>query len=92
MGFRMGKKIKESSTTAGVIAPVAQSMHTDKRSVVGQGIYGKTKGGNLLTGKKITVFVDIAVRRRSPKRLNLQWIAPPVACRYTQEFHLQSWC
>jgi GNAT superfamily N-acetyltransferase len=27
-------------------------MHTDKRSVVGQGIYGKTKGGNLLTGKK----------------------------------------
>jgi hypothetical protein len=52
MGFRMGKKIKESSTTAGGVAPVAQSMHTDKRSVVGQGIYGKTKGGNLLTGKK----------------------------------------
>ena len=52
MGFRMGKKIKESSTTAGGVAPVAQSMHTDKRSVVGQGIYGKTKGGNLFTGKK----------------------------------------
>ena len=52
MGFRMGKKIKESSTVAGSVAPVAQSMHTDKRSVVGQGIYGKTKGGNLLTGKK----------------------------------------
>ena len=52
MGFRMGKKIKESSTTAGGVAPVAQSMHTDRRSVVGQGIYGKTKGGSMFTGKK----------------------------------------
>lgn len=52
MGFRMGKKIKESSTTAGSVAPVAQSMHTDKRSVVGQGIYGNKKGGSMFTGKK----------------------------------------
>ena len=40
------------STTSGSVATVAQPMTGGALSRVGQGVYGKQKGGNLLTGKK----------------------------------------
>lgn len=40
------------STTSGSVATVAQPMTGGALKRVGQGVYGKEKGGNLLTGKK----------------------------------------
>lgn len=40
------------STTAGSVATVAAPMNGRSLKRVGQGVYGKEKGGNLLTGKK----------------------------------------